>query len=118
MDNLTVADVAGTLALVAGILTAGGTVVHFFQKAIKKTMNDELKPIQESIIGLQAQIQDGELEDCKTVLVNFIGDIKRGVKLSGEELERLHETYDRYTKMGGNSYIHTSIEKFKKEGKI
>lgn len=118
MESVTVGEIAGSLALVAGIVSAGGVLIHLGAKGLSNLIARELKPIQKSISDLQAQIQDGELEDCKTVLVNFIGDIKRGVKLSGEELERLHETYDRYTKMGGNSYIHTTIEKFKKEGKI
>jgi len=118
MENVAVGDIASLIGLIAGLITGGGVIVHFLKKILRKIMQDELKPIQDSIGDLQLQVQDGELEDCKTILVNFIGDIRRGVELSGEELERLHETYDRYTKMGGNSYIHTTIEKFKKEGKI
>ena len=122
MEALTIGDVAGTLGLIAGMITAGGVVFHFFNKAFRKTMQDELKPVKDSISDLQGQISDVDMANCKNYLVNFLSKVQcEGTfcqKITSEERERFWENYDHYVKMGGNSYVKNCVEKLKKEGKL
>lgn len=59
-----------------------------------------------------------ELSCIKTDLVNFINDVENGFDKSEIQKLNAHELYDRYTKIGGNSYVHEHWEKLKEEGKI
>ena len=59
-----------------------------------------------------------ELSSIKTDLVNFIDDIEKGRKKSEIQILNAHELYDRYDKLGGNSYVHDHWEALKKAGKI
>lgn len=59
-----------------------------------------------------------ELSSIKTDLVNFINDVEHNTPKSQIQKLNAHELYDRYTKLGGNSYVHEHWEKLLKEGKI
>lgn len=122
MEALTIGDIAGTLGLIAGMITAGGVVFHFFNKAFRKTMQDELKPVKDSISDLQGQISDVDMANCKNYLVGFLSKVQcEGdfcQKITSEERERFWENYDHYIKLGGNSYVKNAVEKLKKEGKL
>lgn len=122
MDSITIGQFIGILtAIVAGLVAFIKGVEFLWQKAgsaAAKWLQKGLAPTNAKIDELDRKISDAELEDCKTILVNFIGNIKRGVELTETEKERLHETYARYTKAGGNSYVHTEMEKLKKDGKL
>lgn len=64
------------------------------------------------------KIEAFELSSIKTDLVNFINDAENGIEKSDIQRLNAHELYDRYTKLGGNSYVHEHWEKLSKEGKI
>ena len=81
-----------------------------------------LKPIDQKIENFEKIATKGrnniELELIKIILVNFINDIENGLTKSDIQKKNAYELYDRYQKLGGNSYIHDSWEKLIKEGKI
>lgn len=64
------------------------------------------------------RIESFELSSIKTDLVNFINDIENNVPKSQIQKLNAHELYDRYVKLGGNSYVHEHWDKLLKEGKI
>ena len=64
------------------------------------------------------KIEIFELSSVKTDLVNFINDVENGNEKSEIQKLNAHELYDRYVKLGGNSYVHEHWEKLLKEGKI
>lgn len=64
------------------------------------------------------KIEEFELSSIKTDLVNFINDAENGIEKSDIQRLNAHELYDRYKKLGGNSYVHDHFEKLLKEGKI
>lgn len=64
------------------------------------------------------KIEAFELSSIKTDLVNFINDAENGIEKSDIQRLNAHELYDRYKKLGGNSYVHDHFEKLLKEGKI
>lgn len=63
-------------------------------------------------------IENLEMSSIKTDLVNFINDVEHGVQKSQIQRMNAHELYDRYSKLGGNSYVHDHWEKLIKDGKI
>lgn len=99
MDNL-----ANLIPQIATIISSCGIILTF----VKKWLTD---PINEKIDKL-------ELSGVKTDLVNFINDVEHGVSKSQIQKMNAHELYDRYTKLGGNSYVHEHWERLKEEGKI
>ena len=106
MENITLGEIAKFLAFVVGII---GSIVYL-KNVLTKTINNTLKPINK-------KIDDLEMSYIKTDLVNFMSQAEID-KISQEQNFNAHELYDRYRKLGGNSYIHDKWEKLRKEGKI
>lgn len=129
MLNMTLGEaIAAFVAVVAGLVGLIKGLEYLFAKAgraASKWIQKELAPTNSKIDALGRRIEEvdkkvdaAELEDCKNFLVSFLSDVKLGQRITEVERERFHETYARYTAMGGNSYIHTEVEKLKKEGKL
>ena len=51
-------------------------------------------------------------------LVDFINDVEQGEEKSAIQKMSAYELYDRYTCLGGNSYVHDRWEKLRREGKL
>ena len=109
-----VAVVAGLVGLIKGLEYLSGLA----GKKVSAWFQMNLQPIYKKLDEIDAKVDESEISDCKNYLVGFLSDIKRGIEPTEVERERFHETYKRYTDMGGNSYIHTEVERFKKEGKL
>ena len=118
-----------TVGQFISILIAGLTAVVAFVKGIEylvgksgraalKWLQKALDPINRKLDAIDRKVDESELSDCKNYLVGFLSDIKRGVQPTEVERERFHETYARYTAMGGNSYIKTEVDRLKKIGKL
>lgn len=90
-------EIIDLIPQIAGLITACGTIVL----AIKKWLINPL-----------------ELSCIKTDLVNFINDVESGTIKSEIQKMNAHEMFDRYTKLGGNSYVHEHWSKLEKEGKV
>lgn len=108
------AGVAGLVALVKGLEYLGGKI----SRSASKWLEKGLEPLSVKLEAIDRKVMSNQLENDKTILVRFLADIKNGEKLTEIEVERLHETYTRYTNGGGNSYIHNEWERLKKEGKL
>ena len=92
------------IAIIPSIATL--IVSSFTNKRIRK---------QKDIISL---IEKVELANGKNYLVQALAKIESGQELTPVEKERFWENYDRYVELGGNSYIHSTTERCKKEGKL
>lgn len=88
----------------ATLITSCGTVLIAVKKWLVEPTNKK--------------INEFELSSIKTDLVNFINDVESGIEKSEIQKLNAHELYDRYKKIGGNSYVHDHFEKLLKEGKI
>lgn len=95
---------------VAGITFAGVVVTTVANVVInKQNVKKE---------DLVKEINKVQLDNCKNYLVHAIAKANKGEELSIIERERYWENYDTYTRLGGNSYVKSSTEMLKKEGKI
>ena len=106
MENITLGDIAIALAFIVGLM---GSIVYL-KNVLTKSIDKTLKPINSKIDAL-------EMSYIKTDLVNFMSQAEIG-QISKEQNFNAHELYDRYCKLGGNSYVHDKWEKLRKEGKI
>lgn len=118
MEGITLGEISNVLLFAAGILGAGGSIAVFFGKRFGKMMAEQLKPTNEKIDSIQASIDEVDLANCKNYLVSTLSTLESGRTVDKVALERFWENYDHYTKLGGNSYIHTTVERLKKEGKL
>ena len=101
-------NIINWVILIASFLTAITTICMFCKKAISKGF--------EPIYGRIDKIDENQ---CRNYLVDFLADIKAGVKKDECQIERAYELYDHYTKdLGGNSYIHSKWGKIMKERKV
>lgn len=118
MQSWTVGDIQAVLSFLAGIIGSGTAVYAFFRKHFNSAIQEQLKPTNEKLDNVAQHLQQVELDNCKNYLVNAISDLDAGDKLDKVSQERFFENYDTYVKAGGNSYIHSSVERLKKEGKL
>lgn len=112
--GIIVAGVAGLVGLMKGLEYLFGKIGRTATKLLEKG----LEPVNRKLDLIEKKVVSNQLENDKTILVRFLADIKTGERLTEIEIERLHETYARYTANGGNSYIHTEWERLRKEGKL
>lgn len=89
---------------VATIITSCGTISVAFKKFF-------INPITK-------KMDDSNMFSLKCDLVNFLNDLEHGVPKSQIQKMNAHEMYDRYTKLGGNSYVREHWERLEREGKI
>lgn len=97
--------------IIIAIITTIGVIVSSVVNLLINSKNVKKKDLDEKIDEVQ-------MDNCKNYLVQAIAKVEAGGKLSPVEMERYYENYDTYTKLGGNSYIHSETEKLKKEGLI
>lgn len=118
MESITLGEISGAIAFIAGIIASGGAIMFFMRKRLSKILQEELKPLNNKIDLLTDSVDGVSMENCKNFLVSRISELESGKKLDKVVEERFWENYDHYTKLGGNSYIHTAVENLKKEGKL
>lgn len=122
MDGMTVGQFVGIIAaIIAGLVAFIKGVEYLIGKAAhaaSKWLEKGLEPVNQKLDAIEKKVVQNELENDKTILVRLLADIKNGEKLTDIEMERLHETHERYEQLGGNSYVHTEWERLKKEGKL
>ncbi len=118
MESITLGDFGTGLALIAGIIASCGAIYGLLAKFLKKNITESLKPLNEKVDLLTDSVNSVSMENCKNFLVSRISEMESGKKLDKVVEERFWENYDHYTKLGGNSYIHTAVENLKKEGKL
>lgn len=118
MENITLGQIVALISFI-GVFIGGITAIIKFLKSFFKKL---LQPINDKIEDLQNYSTKSrnniELELLKTILVNYIDDMEQGNHKSQIQKQNAFELYDRYQKLGGNSYVHDRWEKLVKEEKI
>lgn len=118
MQAWTLGDIQTILSFLAGIIGSGTAVYAFIKKHFNSAIQEQLKPTNEKLDNVAQRLKQVELDNCKNYLVKAISDLDAGEKFDKVSLERFYENYDKYTNAGGNSYIHSSVDRLKKEGKL
>lgn len=118
MGDITIAQIAAAVALVAGLIAGLTAVAKLVGRAASKWLSASLEPIAKKLDSIDGRLNDFDQDRCKDYLVQFIGRIDRGYAPSETELERFYENYDRYTGLGGNSYVKTEVQRLSAAGKL
>nr|DAX33176.1 MAG TPA: hypothetical protein [Caudoviricetes sp.] len=127
--KIAVEDITAFISVVAGAITGVLIISKFFNGLMTKWANTLIEPIDQKIDqsnreikGLIEQnsedVKQMKLDLCKNLLTRYLSDIERGTKLTEIELERFNDINSNYIKLGGNSYIHSKIDKYKAQGKL
>ena len=127
--KLAVEDLTAFISVVAGAITGVLIISKFLNGLMTKWANTLIEPIDQKIDqsnreikGLIEQnsedVKQMKLDICKNLLTRYLSDIERGTKLTEIELERFNDINSNYIKLGGNSYIHSKIDKYKAQGKL
>lgn len=118
MGEITLNDLAGFLAFIAGL---GGSIVAILagiKKVLKKLFDEQLKGISTRLDKTDERIEKIDSDNCKNYIVQTLSAAERGERLTTEEKIRLAENFQHYTDAGGNSYIKDWHARLKSEGKI
>lgn len=118
MEQVTLGDIYGLLAFVAGFIGSATAIGAFVMKKIRKNLEVALEPTNKKIDTLSSRLSDVDLSNCKNYLVQSITSLQAGQTMDSVALQRFWENYDHYTQLGGNSYVHEAVERLKKEGKL
>lgn len=106
LENIKLLDLVNTIILLSTFLTSLGII----QKWTTDKMEKMFKPINR-------KIDKEHLDRLRSDIVSLMCSAENGT-LSEEQKILAHEEYDEYTKLGGNSYVHSKWDKLEKEGKI
>ena len=107
---------------IATLLNSILIIINFIKQAKKPVkdaldnkLQEALKPINEKLDKVNADIKRLDKNQCMNYLVNFIEDSKNGIPKDEIQKKRASEVYDHYTiDLHGNSYIHDGWEKYVK----
>lgn len=113
MENITLGEIAKTLAFIVALI---GSIVYL-KKTIVNALNKLLEPIRKEIKEVKEETAKNNLSSIKTDLINLM-ELADKKTISTEQKMRSYELYDFYCTHGGNSYVHDKWERLKKEGKI
>lgn len=111
MENITIGQVVTFIIGLSAFIGALTGICTFVGKIYEKQVKKIVGPINNSLIEI-------DLSQCKNFLVRFLADIEQGNKIDEVEKERAYEVYEHYTKIGGNSYIHSKWVKLMEERKV
>lgn len=118
MQGITLGDIHNVLTFIASLLGAGASVSVVLKKYLGKALSKTMEPTNTRLDALGARLSAVELSNCKNYLVQTISKLDNGSTCDKIEIQRFWEEYDIYTKAGGNSYIHSAVERLQKEGKL
>ena len=111
MENITIGQVVTFIIGLSTFIGALTAIFTFVGKIYEKQVKIIVVPINKSLIEI-------DLSQCKNFLVRFLADVEQGNKIDEVEKERAYEVYEHYTKIGGNSYIHSKWVKLMEERKV
>ena len=92
------------------------------QNDLREEMESCQLQLKESINSLHdefvSRTNTMELNNLKRFLINEFTELENGAVKNEEQKGIIHESYDTYTKLGGNGYIHSFYERLINEKKL
>lgn len=109
--------------IIVALITVTGTIINtVINTVISKRTNkkvDKIEDVNKKIDKMREENKKDMLEHTidadKTYLINFLSDLENGLQKTDVQIKRTYEIYERYTKNGGNSYVHDKWEEVKKK---
>lgn len=106
--------------IIVTLITVAGTIINtIISKKTNKKINN-IDDINKKIDFMREESKEDMLKHTldadKTYLINFLSDLENEVKKTDVQIKRAYEIYERYSKNGGNSYVHDKWEECKQKG--
>lgn len=100
------------------VVSAASSLQNQFEIDLNKTLNgfvkkEDLENLDVKLRRQNKMITEFEKNRIRGELLNFSEDLKNGAKKSTIAYEHAHRLYEKYKKLGGNSYIDSSFEYIK-----
>lgn len=108
IEQITVADIVGFIIGLVAFAKAVEYIVSVLSSNFLNTVRKSIEPISR-------RLDDIDKEQCKNYLINCFHEDR---ELSEFEKQRVHEVYQHYRELGGNSYIKEEFERMQDEGKF
>ena len=137
VEHMTIGDIVGMVVFFAGAITAVKVISVFFTKKVEtivteivtkqieifkpkvEDFNAAIADINEKIDKALEAIHQVDVDNAKNYLQQVISEMDNGVALDEATKIRFSEVLDHYTNdLHLNSWVHSSVEKLKKEGKL
>lgn len=118
MENITLGQISGIIVFLGAFIGGLTYLYTLTNKSATKWLKTCLKPIEDKLEHIEKKTDDIDMSASKNFLVRFLADVEQGNTIDEIEKERFYETYEHYSKLGGNSYIHDKVEKLRKENKL
>lgn len=103
MEAITLGQLATALTFLSALIGS----IAYICNVLKTQINKMFEPIREDL-------KEVDKSQCKNYLVRFLKDVESEKEVSQIERERAYECFERYTELGGNSYIHDWWDKLMK----
>lgn len=119
--NIETWTLGGIAVLTSAILLLIGNLRKLFgeyKDSVQKIVKEEIKPLSDKIDALSKKVDNVDMDSTKNFLVTTIGEVERNGWTDETTRQRFYESFQRYEKMGGNSYIHTRFDELHKQNKI
>ncbi|WP_304068656.1 hypothetical protein [Megamonas hypermegale] len=118
MEEITLGQIGIIVSFTAALITGLTVIFKLVSKAATKWIEKCLMPLDKKLDRLEAKVDKVDLSACKNFLVRMFTEIETRDKLGDNERQRIYEVYDRYRKLGGNSYIEDTFNRLRREGKL
>lgn len=115
MENITLAQIQAIIVGFSTLLTAGGVILTFALKSVKKIIKSEMTPLCDSVQAEVKKLQDDNRAIHKELIQNSLDTMR--IAICSEELplkERI-EIGDRYIDAGGNGSVKVRVKKLKED---
>lgn len=104
LDNIIV-------SLIGTIVPLATLIVSVITNRKTQRNNDLREDMNKYQSEIKKELNSIKLNACKRFLVTQFKEIESGVDKTDVEKAIINEAFDEYTKLGGNSYIHTEYTK-------
>lgn len=117
--KITIGEIIAFISALVVLIKGLEYLFKLISKSATSWLKKGLEPINTKLDNLDAKIDGVDMEACKNYLVKMMREVEQGIiKVDENEIARIYEVYDRYTKLGGNSYIKEKFEDLQKGGKL
>lgn len=111
-------DFSILLGVIVSIISSLSFIYRKVKEFVVFIVDQNYNKLDTRFSEIQENINAVDLQHTKNYLIGVITRVEQGETLTAIERLRFWECYEHYIKMGGNSYIHESVEGLRKKGKI
>ena len=116
MENITIGEIAVTIAFVVALVGGLTSLKKLITKGIGDALKEKFEGLEKSQNEILKRLGLVDLENCKNYLITYLSEVSRGEMKDEIEVKRFWEELEHYYACGGNSYIKHKVEDLQKKG--